>query len=127
MMTMMNFFYKAGNYPTTRQGFLDMYVEEIFDRNKQSFLRTFNLEQDPYGTLDNVADMTLQYLCNTTAYIIYDYNSNTIVDLAFSNLFDFIWLLQILNQDGVQFSLPEAVYKACLRNFKLYSDRIKPL
>lgn len=121
---MLNFYYKSGMYPTTMQGYLDHYVEEIFDRNKKMFLKRFNLPDDPYKEKIDPSNMTLKYMCNFSAYIIYDANSNHIVDLAFENLFDFVWLLQILNVDGVTFSIPKIVYEDLHKDFKLLSDRL---
>ena len=124
-MKMLKFHYKAGLYPTTMQGFINEFIPEIFERNKQMFLNRFNLEKDPYeqNRIDP-SNMTLVYMANFSAYIIYDKNTNKIYDLAFENLFDFVWILQVLNIDNVEFEIPETVYNDVKKDFKLLSDRI---
>ena len=123
-MKMLNFHYKAGLYPTTLQGYLNEFVPEIFERNKEMFLKKFNLEHDPYQDKIDPSNMTLRYMANFTAYIIYDENTNVIYDLAFENVFDFVWLLQVLNQNEVKFMIPDIVYNDAKKDFKLLSDRI---
>lgn len=122
---MLTFYYKKGLYPTTMQGYLNEYVPELYERNKEAFLRHFGLEYDPYDTHEiDPSNMTLVYMLNYSAYLIYDKQTNKIYDLAFESFLDFVWLLQVLNEDGAEFKIPQSVYDQCKKDFKLFSDRV---
>lgn len=120
---MLKFYYKAGLYPTTMQACYRDYNEDMYKNVKDNFLAKFNLQEDPYKTkikdLDN-----LEFFLNFNSYAIIDKENNKILDLAFDNLMDFVWILQVYNVDGIQFEIPAQVYKQIEKDFKLLSDRI---
>lgn len=120
---MIKFKYKAGLYPTTMQACYREYNEDMYKNVKDNFLSKFNLEKDPYDAkIENVDN--LEFFLNFNSYAIIDKQTNKIVDLAFDNLMDLVWILQVYNVDGVEFEIPQSVYKQSEKDFKLLSDRI---
>lgn len=120
---MIKFKYKSGLYPTTMQACYREYNEDMYKNVKDNFLSKFNLENDPYTTqINNIEN--LEFFLNFNSYAIIDKTTNKIVDLAFDNLMDLVWILQIYNIDGVEFEIPQSVYKQSEKDFKLLSDRI---
>ena len=90
---------------------------------KLQFISKFNLAEDPYQSKIDSID-NLEFFLNFNSYAIIDKNTNKVIDLAFDNLMDFVWILQIYNIDGIEFEIPETVYKQAEKDFKLLSDRI---
>ncbi len=121
---MIRFIYKAGLYPTTMQSCFREYDKNMFQNVKDNFIFKFNLESDPYNNIDISNNQNLEFFLNFSAYAIIDKEQNYVCDLCFDNLSDFVWILQMYNVDGVEFEIPENVYKICEKDFKLYSDRI---
>ena len=120
---MINFKYKAGLYPTTMQACFREYNEDMYKNVKENFISKFNLAEDPYQLKIDSID-NLEFFLNFNSYAIIDKNTNKVIDLAFDNLMDFVWILQIYNVDGIEFQIPETVYKQAEKDFKLLSDRI---
>ncbi len=120
---MIKFKYKTGLYPTTMQACYREYNMDMYKNIKDNFLSKFNLSEDPYHP-DIENNKNLEFFLNFNSYAIIDKENNKIIDLAFDNLVDFVWILQIYNVDGIEFEILETVYKQCEKDFKLFSDRI---
>ena len=123
---MKKFFYKSGTYPTTRQGYLSEYIEVIFKSLKRGFLSKFQIEDYYKFVVEPNFEKykNHKFMANRSAYLIYDSLNNKIVDLAFEDFSDFVWILQVLNIDKVEFYLPEEVLEKCQNKISNFKDRI---
>lgn len=119
---MAKYYYKSGIYPTTMQAMYTEFNKELYNgifnnfRNKYNVKKDFNLEFNP----------NFKYCLNKTAYIVFDDNKK-IVDFAFEEFIDFVWILQVNNNDKVEFNLPCSVTKRIKEDLELFSDRIKKI
>lgn len=116
---MAKYYYKSGNYPTTMQAMFtkfdkDMY-REVFDnfKNKYNIKEEFKLEQD----------QEYNYFFNKSAYIVTD-KHNMIIDYAFEEFSDFVWILQVNNVDGIEFEIPCGLKRKLKNELEQFSDRI---
>ncbi len=116
----MKFKYIVGDYPTTMQGYLNKYNEVAFKEVFDGYKNRFNLTK----SFDYKEDKNDKFYLNFSAYVILN-ESSQIVDFAFEEFHDFVWILQIINIDGLEFDLDEKVIEQIKSDLDDYSDRIQ--
>lgn len=110
--------YVSGPYPTTLQMYFDKYDENVY-------LDTYNTFKEKYGVEKNFNykyNENHKFYLNFSAFVILDEN-NKIVELAFDRFGDFVWILSVMNIDGIEFEIPDSVPNIETEEFNFYEPR----
>lgn len=100
---------RIGAVPMTMQGYLNRFEHNIFLDVKNEYENTYGL---PISThlLENVKVSTNKYYLNFSAYLILDEKDN-VVDFAFVEFNDLMWILNLININGIHFNVIDNVFK----------------
>lgn len=116
---MARYYYKSGNYPTTMQAMHTEFNKELYQELFDNFKNKYNLKEEFNLDFSNEN----KYCLNKTAYIVFN-KDNQIIDYAFEEFMDFVWILQVNNIDKVQFEIPCGLKRKLKNELEQFSDRI---
>lgn len=100
---------QIGVVPMTMQGYLNRFEYNIFLEVKNEYENTYGL---PISTHlpENIQVSTNKYYLNFSAYLILD-EQNNVVDFAFVEFNDLMWILNLIGINGITFNVADTVYK----------------
>lgn len=116
---MAKYYYKSGNYPTTMQSMHTKFDLALYNDIFNKFKSKYNLKIE----FNLEFNENLKYCLNKTAYIVFN-EDNQIIDYAFEDFLDFVWILQVNNIDKVEFEIPCNLKRKLKLELEQFSDRI---
>lgn len=113
---------RLGQVPMTMQGYLNRFEKELFLTVKNEYENTYGLSISTHLPED-IHLSTNKYYLNFSAYLVLD-EQNNVVDFAFTEFNDLMWILNLINTNGIHFNVPDVVYKKGIEPTLEYYDNL---